>query len=225
MEQSRSILWFYVIWCMAALGYVLNVYFTWFIPEVNWVLKPLPVLLLLFWVWRSVPAEEPLKLWLMVALGLSSIGDIVLLIPGQFIVGLAAFLLAHLVYLKVFAHSASMAHIRWLVIIVIICAGLLGGYLILPDLNGQMYFAVLAYMVTLGAMAIAATLCKRVHWIAIPGVLLFMFSDTVLGYSTLVSAIDNSDVVVMVSYYLAQFCLAHALIWYREPEEDPFAVA
>lgn len=205
--------------------YVLNLHFTWFITEVNWVLKPLPVVLLLVWAWRTIPEEEPLRVWVVAALGLSAVGDIVLLVPGQFILGLLAFLLAHLAYLRVFAHSASMAHIRWLIIIVVICGGLLGGYLIVPSLSGQLYVAVVAYMATLGAMAIAATLCKRVHWLAIPGVLLFMFSDTVLGYSTLVTPVDNSDVMVMVSYYLAQFCLAHALIWYREPEEDPFAVA
>lgn len=225
MEESRLVKWFYSLWFAVAVLYVLNLHFVWFVSEVNWVLKPLPVLMLLVWVWRTVAPEDPLKVWVLAALALSAVGDIVLLIPDQFVTGLVAFLLAHLAYIRVFAHASSLAYIRWLIVIVIICGGLLGAYLILPALSGTLYGAVVAYMLTIGVMAIAATLCKKVHWIAIPGVLLFMFSDTVLGYSTLVNAVEYSDVAVMVTYYLAQFCLAHSVMWYREPEEDPFAVA
>lgn len=226
MSSVRETMVFYTVWLVLALGYVLNMTYNWFIPEVNWVFKPLPVVLLALWVWRKTPDDAlQHKPWIILALLCSAVGDVMLLMEDRFLYGLLAFLLAHLFYLRIFAQASSMAHIRWLVVMVIICGLLLGGYLLLPSVTGQLQIAVVSYMSVIGLMAIFAVLCKRVHWVAIPGVLTFLFSDLLLGYHIFVSPVAWGDQGIMGSYYAAQFLLAHSVVWYKEPLEDPFAVA
>lgn len=226
MSSVREMMVFYTVWLVLAVGYVLNMTYNWFIPDVNWVFKPLPVVLLALWVWRKTPLDAAQhKPWIVMALLCSAVGDVLLLMDNRFLFGLCAFLIAHLFYLRIFAQASSMAHIRWLVVTVVICGLLLGGYLVLPWVSGQLQIAVVGYMAVIGLMAIFAALCKRVHWVAIPGALAFLGSDLVLGYHVLVAPVAWGDQWVMGSYYVAQFFLAHAVVWYRKPIEDPFAVA
>ena len=61
--------------------------------------KPVPVLALVAWL-SGAPAT-PYGRWISIGLGFSVIGDILLAIPADlFVFGLAAFLCAHLAYLR-----------------------------------------------------------------------------------------------------------------------------
>lgn len=61
--------------------------------------KPIPVLALIAWL-RSTPVS-PYRTWISIGLGFSVLGDILLAIPADlFVFGLAAFLCAHLAYLR-----------------------------------------------------------------------------------------------------------------------------
>jgi uncharacterized membrane protein YhhN len=61
--------------------------------------KPIPVLALIAWL-RSTPVS-PYRTWISIGLAFSVLGDILLAIPADlFVFGLAAFLCAHLAYLR-----------------------------------------------------------------------------------------------------------------------------
>ena len=72
------------------------------------VLKALPILALAWAAWTS-GAGRPLADVIVLGLVLSAVGDVALVFPGGFLAGLAAFFLAHLCYIGVFARAAVVS--------------------------------------------------------------------------------------------------------------------
>jgi uncharacterized membrane protein YhhN len=180
--------------------------------------KPAVVAALVATVLLNGPGAEP-RTWLLVGALLASLaGDVLLLPPGRFTAGLAAFLVAHLAYLGIFLFDVG-----WLPGAAFGAAGTL----VLLATAGRMILAgaaasgaaipVAAYLVAISAMAIAASASGSA--IAALGAWLFVASDTLLGWDRFAgpapatpAAAARRRVAIMVSYHTAQIALTVAIL-------------
>ncbi|WP_157414611.1 lysoplasmalogenase [Agromyces allii] len=158
---------------------------------------------------------------LLVVIGLSWAGDVALSFDGMFVVGLGAFLLAHVAYITVFVRmpgggpsdgAPSGGRIRpplWALVYVAWFAGFLA---LLGPHTGVLFVPVALYGLVLGLMAAFAA--SRGPVMAIGGAL-FVVSDSVLGlgrflpgYEFAVSGFDLHDLTVMSTYLAAQLLIS-----------------
>lgn len=161
---------------------------------------------------------------LLVALAASTVGDSALLSAGDtaFIVGLGAFLIAHLTYGAIFVGPTGSGRPRpWLVVFVAWLAVLL--FVLVPHL-GPLLLPVIGYGIVIACMAITATRCTPLVLI---GATLFLVSDSLLAVNRFVpdAGIWEPDLVIMVTYIAGQALLAWGIVatWYDRTRQ-PIAV-
>ncbi len=165
------------------------------------------------------PMAEAVRPWLVAGLAASLAGDILLLPPGRFVPGLAAFLVAHLAYLAAFLLVGG--ELGWLVL------GLIAGALVVATIGRRLLRAarasglgapVAAYLAVITLMAVAAT--RTGEPIAVAGAWLFVGSDALLGWGRFRTPASGRErgggralrTGVMVTYHLAQGLILLALI-------------
>lgn len=180
----------------------------------------LPTLLL----FAALQLLEPpsLKLPLLAALLFSWIGDALLLFDTNggiyFILGLAAFLVAHLFYCFLFNRIAKAARPRnWnlaLIIPVILYSGFLL-YTLFPSL-GDLKIPVTAYALVLSAMFILASNALPLHTmtgklLAISAAL-FVLSDSILAINKFYTPVPQASISIMLTYALAQLGLVYGVV-------------
>jgi len=173
---------------------------------------------------------------LILALIFSLLGDFLLLFPDKwFKWGLGAFLLGHLTYLKLFYDLIGLGFAEglivripvwtWLGIGGIIAAALIAFNRVIirkmseprPLLLFQV--ALYFYAVCLSAMMAFGCLTAGLFaaeggwiWALAAGGPLFFISDFVLAYNRFVRPFKPANIVIMVTYHLAQFFLAVGFI-------------
>lgn len=161
----------------------------------------------------ALVAEGPMLL--ATALFLSALGDLFLAEDGDraFRAGLAAFLVAHLVYVALFAMAGSglgafATEPPRLVLAATIAAFAAGTYLLLrPALPRELVLPVGVYVAAILAMGLAAATLSSVAVIA--GALLFMASDAILAAGRFLIPADSPRQAVVAPavwglYYAAQ---------------------
>lgn len=194
--------------------------------------KPLLMVILSSWFFfNSRRYGDRFTLLVQGALFFSFIGDVTLMlvhIDGyNFLVGLAAFMLAHVCYTIAFAHNIFQSGgTDGLALGGVIAILLLsGGFFIASDLmrylDADLTVPVIVYAATISLMAIAAGFryqrtYPRSFWMVFIGSVLFMLSDTLLSMNRFVRPVPLASVWIMVTYVLAQFliaagCLLHVL--------------
>jgi uncharacterized membrane protein YhhN len=187
----------------------------------HYVAKPLTTLLMLGLAATAADADRRYRRWILLGLAFSLIGDVWLMLPGDyFVAGLIAFLLAHLAYI-----SAFFPGLRWRAALP---AGLcLTAYaavnvlLLWPYLPAALQVPVLVYVVVLAVMAIVA-LGQRLQlsapgagqrsagWAAIGG-LLFIASDSLLAWDRFTTGVPLAPLLILSTYYLAQWSIARSV--------------
>jgi len=153
--------------------------------------------------------------WVAAGIALSIVGDVALLSPsdGAFIVGLAAFLLAHLAYVVGFAGVTGWA--PWLPVVVVVVGAVTVGMLraIWPKTAG-MHAPVVAYGLAITAMVTAAfgSLAGGLPlgWLAAVGALLFYASDASLALNRFRRPIPHAAFLTLGLYWLGQIGIALA---------------
>nr|WP_277352102.1 lysoplasmalogenase [Knoellia sp. DB2414S] len=176
------------------------------------VLKPLVLAALLVAAWSMGGGWA-----LLAALALSLVGDIALLSEAEprFVVGLGAFLLAHLAYVVAFVGAGMPA--GWLTLagaaLVAVAAATAGRRIVPaaareggPGLGG----ACAAYMAVIGVMVVAAWATGR-PLVAL-GATVFMVSDTVLAWNRFVRPLRFGTLAVMVTYHVGQVLIVLGLL-------------
>ena len=173
------------------------------------VTKPLLMPLLLGFLVASAPLEGRLLRATAAALVWSWLGDLALMPDGDvwFLLGLLAFLLAHVCYLVGFAttyHDGPVArnkllvvpYAAWFVLLLVVLG---------PDLGG-MLAPVAVYGVVLCAMAALAT---GVNATTAVGAIVFVVSDSTLAATALTDrfAFDGDGALVMLTYCLGQLLI------------------
>ena len=155
----------------------------------------------------------------LLALGLafSSLGDVLLAVPGRdlFLFGLLAFLVAHLLYIVLF-HRLRSPGGRWVglrLFGVLVLAAAMTAWL-WNDL-GELRIPVLVYVTAIATMAAAAQR-TALPWVAI-GALLFVVSDAVLAIGRFQGPFPLSATIVWVTYVAAQLAITAGILTRDRP--------
>jgi uncharacterized membrane protein YhhN len=150
----------------------------------------------------------------LLALGLafSTAGDVLLdLNPRMFTFGLAAFLLAHLTYICLFARNRTpgirLQPPRIAVVILVLAYSAALSAWIVPSV-GALAVPVVVYICALTAMVSSAILARfRQPWVAV-GAVLFLISDSLLAIHKFKAPVPLRDYLVWSTYYLGQCGIA-----------------
>ena len=183
--------------------------------------KPLIVLsLLVFFLIQSNSLNRITKSLMLSALVLSLIGDIALLFDSvnamYFIVGLASFLVAHVMYMLLFLKQRDHNKKPLLfVILMLLYASIL--FYLLKDGLGDLLIPVIIYMLVILGMSTTAFLrikdnnIKSYYWVFI-GSILFMISDSILALDKFHQPLTLSSIGIMLTYALAQYCIVIGIL-------------
>lgn len=174
------------------------------------VLKGLSVSTLALVVFRLIGSRDGLIL--AVSLLFSSIGDVLLEIPGDkmFLFGLVSFLIAHLLYIVLFARNfprplKSGSTEKLIIVAVPIYSIIMTAWLWpgLGDLSGPVIF----YICAITAMVLSAALAGFASRLIFVGALLFFISDSLIAINRFKFPIKYSDYLIWSTYYAAQFLI------------------
>ena len=166
--------------------------------------KAIPMFLLMAYLILTGNTEK----FIIIALFFSMLGDIFLLKSiDMFMAGLASFLIAHLFYIFAFYKRNPKINFSFSIIYY-----LLGAYIfyILQDSLGDLRIAVAIYIFVITSMAWFAKNQAHInpaYKYAYYGAMFFIISDTILALNRFSATMQYAGVVVIVTYYLAQFLI------------------
>ncbi len=189
-------------------------------PWLRYTLKPLTTLLILALALSFTNPISPLyRTLIAIGIAFSLAGDIFLMLPqNTFVFGLVSFLIAHLFY--IFAYrSVSGFHFTWWLALPYLLYGFFMIYLLWPHV-GDLRIPVIIYAAVLMIMGWQAA---EQWWqvrdtsmlLAMIGAMLFILSDTTLALNKFRAPVPQRDLIIMSTYYSAQFLIAWSV--YRFP--------
>ncbi|SFS75181.1 lysoplasmalogenase [Lutibacter maritimus] len=187
------------------------------IPILVYVFKPLIIFSLIFLYVFSLPKR--LK-WYVIALEFSFFGDVLLLFNGElfFILGLISFLLAHILFIKIVIDRVEKVQLKT-VLLASIPFLLIFGLLIntIKDSLNQLLIPVIVYGLVISAFGTVAfidflkTKSKR-SLLMLIGAVVFIISDATLAINKFYSPSHFFEILVMVTYVLAQYLIFKSMI-------------
>jgi uncharacterized membrane protein YhhN len=187
--------------------------------------KPLLVIILAaYFLWQLAGQKSRLKTWLLCALAFSWIGDVLLLFDNQhslfFLLGLSAFLLAHVCYIYFFhcirIQESVNGRALLLVVVVLYYAvlmSILSPFLGSMKLPVRVYGVVISFMLMLAMHMLFINERKAGRWM-FTGALLFVISDSVLAVNKFYQPFAFAPVLIMITYGLAQLFITQGAIEY-----------
>ncbi len=165
-----------------------------------------------------------LKPWVLLALFFSWLGDILLLFQEKqsifFLLGLSAFLLAHVSYIIYFHKIRLREGIRsnpWYLLLVVIYYITL--MLILSPFLGEMKLPVRIYGIVISFMFMLAMHVSSVrrqfsgYWM-LTGAFLFVASDSILAFNKFYMPLPSAGFLIMITYGLAQLFIVEGAVRY-----------
>ncbi len=183
--------------------------------------KPLLMPLLAVWLaaeTRHVPPRFLTKMTF-AALAFATLGDVLLMWGEQplfFMLGLAAFLFAHLSYIGGFSSIANLKNglLRRQPWRALPFAAFFVGFLwhLWPGISADMklpvsiYAAVITIML-LSVLNLGGHVSAKTYWTLLFGALLFMLSDSLLAENKFGSPLPNSRIAIMATYLAGQFLI------------------
>jgi sterol desaturase/sphingolipid hydroxylase (fatty acid hydroxylase superfamily)/uncharacterized membrane protein YhhN len=192
--------------------------------EWHYAFKPLTLLIAMLLIVldpRAADDSRQFKVFLLLALLASLIGDVLLMLPGNyFIAGLASFLVAHVYYLLLLQRRSSPPvwfPNRWALATTLLLGVAMYVYL-WPGLHGAVLAgAVAVYVVLIALMAgqaigRAIVLRNRAAKLVALGALCFMLSDSLLAVNRFMQPLPMASLWVLATYYLAQILMARNLL-------------
>jgi len=178
--------------------------------------KPLLIVLLfIYFFLQTKGLVTNQKIWIGFALFFSWAGDILLIFQENkslfFLLGLSAFLLAHIFYI-IFFHSVRMIeNIKsnmWLLVLVVVyyavLISILSPHLGEMKLPVRIYGIVISFMFML-AMHMLFIKNKIAGILMVLGALLFVISDSALAINKFYLPFEGAGIIIMLTYGLAQY--------------------
>lgn len=177
----------------------------------SFVLKAVPMTALTLLVLRNDRTRPGLLL--AGGLVLSGVGDVALDLDRErfFIVGLAAFLVAHLLYIAAFAHWRGWSRGRLPGALATLAYAAAVGWL-LRDIPADKLVPVMAYLATITGMVICAIGVGPLNRLLIAGAVLFMFSDTIIAVNKFLRPLPHSTVFNIGLYFVAQLLIVRGAL-------------
>lgn len=157
---------------------------------------------------------------MLLALTFSLVGDILLMFVDQnpvfFMLGLFAFLIAHIMFIITFLKqkNTSRQPLAFIAILLIYASGL---FYLLKDGLGAMLIPVAIYMLVILTMSTSAYLRKgsvisQNYYMVFYGAILFMVSDSLLAFNMFYKPFPLANIGIMVTYALAQFFIVIGIL-------------
>jgi uncharacterized membrane protein YhhN len=223
---DRSLSRFTLLYALVALLELISNFLTESMPFFHYVAKPSIVLsLLIFYQFHARTRDGRLKYGVVFALFFSLLGDCLLMFSSKtfFLLGLGAFLMAHLCYIVAFSQTHNLLGERallrrkpWLLFFFAVYFAILM-VMVFPGL-GPMRIPVLTYATVIMVMVLMAlNRWKRVpqdsfSWVFL-GALLFMLSDSLIAITRFGFPIPFSQTWIMLTYMAAQYLIVAGMLW------------
>lgn len=203
--------------------------------SVIYITKPLLMPVLGLWLFFSTARHAPgfLRRTMLAGLAFSTIGDTLLLFAGGpsgalfFLLGLGAFLFAHLCYIGGYHSIASYKHgyVRLKPVIIVPFALFLCGFLwyLAPGMPHGMGGPVNAYALVISVMALSACNTRnkvndRIFVSLVAGALLFMLSDSLIAVNKFKTAIPGASLWIMSTYLAGQYLIIRGVSLFLSPK-------
>lgn len=198
--------------------------------KLQFIFKPLLVTALLgYFVTATKGVSSYLKKWIIGALLFSIAGDTLLMFANNdeafFIMGLAAFLIAHVFYILCFHKIRTKEGIagKWYVAIIIAIYYFLIINFLLPQL-GSLKYPVMVYgmvisfmlLITMHLYDLKDNLTARY---LLTGAILFVVSDSILAINKFYQSYTWGSWAIMATYVLAQWLLVKGCVRYISGDE------
>ena len=172
--------------------------------------------------------SSKLKRWIVGALFFSWIGDVLLIFHERdslfFLLGLSAFLIAHIFYILFFHNVKAKENIQsrwWLLVPVVVYYGVLIKvlYPYLADMKVPVpvYGIVISFMLLL-ALHMIFLKQKSAGFRMMIGAILFIASDSVLAFNKFYEPFESAGTIIMLTYGLAQLMITAGAIQYLRSE-------
>lgn len=214
-EKIFSILFFIIVALELICGSVES------LATYHYITKPSILIALILFFWKQITAiNKSIRLLTLFALVFSLFGDVLLMFvdksPNYFMMGLIAFLIAHIFYILVFLkHRDKNRKPIWFGLLLIVYA--IGMFYGLKDGLGEMLIPVVIYMLIILTMAITAfwrnnSVGKWSYVLVFFGALFFLMSDSLLAINKFHTSLPLSNVSIMLTYALAQFCIVFGIL-------------
>jgi len=198
-------------------------------PDYQWLAKGALMPLLVLYYVANAPKKHHFnsRILTVLALVLAWAGDIVLLKDGEsyFIIGLVLFLLMHIVYIIYFFRVHHLLPIKdtfvlgLTTLVIAVYDVLLMSQLFVDEHARELKLPLIAYMLVLSLMLIAAANIlgsKKSKSLSIqyfiPGAVLFIASDSLLGLNKFVWNEQIVGIAVILTYGYAQHLIVHGFI-------------
>ena len=182
--------------------------------------KPLLMPLLITMLIIQVPNASK-HILILFALLMSWFGDIALMFAGSlsFMIGLAFFLAAHILYITWLFRSLSAVPSNaktWQALLAVTLYAVILFRYLLPHLQ-DMLIPVLVYTIVIASMVIVALWLhqkfrNRAAWLMATGAILFVLSDSILAINKFALPFDMADALVMITYGIAQLLITLGVI-------------
>lgn len=199
--------------------------------RLQWVFKPLIMLVLGTYYYTQSTQPISLTKSVMAAIVFSWIGDISLMFQGKnelyFMVGLGAFLIAHICYVMAYSQHIEkkegaglhgIQKFRFSLPIVLAGTGLIT---ILYAHLGVFKIPVAVYAIVLMVMTLQALFRYGYtntvsFWFVFVGAILFMISDSMIAVNKFLVPFELAGLAIMATYILAQFLIVKGLMSHFE---------
>ena len=185
----------------------------------RWLTKPLLIPVLLLWFLLETKSKSSVgKKWIIFALIFSWAGDVLLMLDHAgsqfFILGLSAFLTAHVFYCLYFNKRAKSTPALFRLLVALFAGILL--YILYPHLGTMLwpvilYTAIISTMLLLAIGAHNSRRTRSTQLMAI-GAFFFVISDSFLAINKFHTPFVLSGLAVMSTYGLAQFLIVAGAI-------------
>jgi len=190
-----------------------------------YVAKPLIVIsLILYFLSATKGIRSDLIIIIIRALTFSWLGDFVLMFESFnkniFLIGLLAFLFAHLIYIRFFSLVRMGEKIKMktglILVVVVYYSGLI--YLLFNDLH-EMKIPVLVYGIVISVMFLLALHMlfiknKEAGKLMMLGALLFIASDSILAVNKFYEPFEYAGIAIMLTYGIAQLLITLGAVRY-----------
>ena len=182
-------------------------------PRLKYIFKPFTTILILFFALMQLPeVSVQYKVYILIGLLFSLIGDIFLLWPEKrFIHGLVAFLLAHVLFILAMISDFG-PYYNWQYLIPIALYMVIFLWIILPK-SGKFVIPVIVYALILmvffwQAAGRAVYLAESSSMQAMFGATLFVTSDSILAYNKFVKNYKWAEFFIIITYWAALYFIA-----------------
>lgn len=195
---------------------ILHIYGVLFLDKLAFISKPFLITTLV--IVYLVSVKKP-NFWFVSALFFSFWGDVLLLFKEQFFVfGLASFLVAHLLYIKITTRFIKKVNFKKIALVslpfLIFLISFL--YLLGDDLGGMKYPVIIYGIVisTFGSVALLNYIQEKSTsnlWLFL-GAIIFITSDSLIAINRFYAPKEIYQLLIMLTYIVAQYLICKAII-------------